>query len=336
MPTRHPRALLLVSSICLYGCREHRERTASQRLAQSLPATAQQESIRAWSPDSGPIGPERLATDSAAEGSDVEQLDTQGRYIDSVFQSVFGESPQMGWFLAPHFIAAEKHARLYIYSTDSLITEGVYQRTLSPREHELLAHDHHLACDTKGALAEYRLGSTPDPRIERAFYTSKPPAGVIHAGLRLRSPTTNELRGVKSRLVVPQASVLYRDTVLAVTSVKAFYSVDAAYDSATHGLLRSALILHDSTGRVVAHRLEDSKAFECDGCGAPTYEEGLKRLYTVMNVFHVPGFAYPLLLLDTGTVEGRALSFVTFTPRGVYSEYRIYEYVVTCILGDSS
>src|SRR2546426_536719 len=188
MPTRHLRALLLVSSICLYGCREHGERTASQRLAQSLPATAQQESIRAWSPDSRPIGPERLAPDSGAEGSDVE----------------------------------------------------------------------------------------------RAFYTSKPPAGVVHAGLRLRSSTTNELRGVKARLAVPQASVLYRDTVLAVTSVTAFYSVDAAYDSATHGLLRSALILHDSTGRVVAYRLEDSKAFECDGCGAPTYEEGLNRLYSVM------------------------------------------------------
>jgi hypothetical protein len=242
----------------------------------------------------------------------------------------------VGWFLATNFIAAEKHPRLYIYSTDSLIREGVYQRTVSPSEHNLLAHEHHLACDSKGALAEYHLNSTPDPRIERAFYTSKPPGAVVHAGLGLRSPTTNELRGVRARLAIPQASVLYRDTVLVASSVKGFYSVDAAYDSSTHGLLKSALMLHDDTGHVVAYHLKDSEAFECDGCGAPTYEEGLNRLYRVLNAFHLPGFAYPILLLDTGTVEGRALSFVTFTPRGVYSEYRIYEYVVTCILGDSS
>src|SRR5437667_9892176 len=117
MPTRHPRALLLVSSICLYGCREHGERTASQRLAQSLPATAQQESIRAWSPDSGPIGPERLATDSAAEGSDVEQLHTQGRYIDSVIQSVFCETPQMERFIQQPFLANDNHARFYVHLT---------------------------------------------------------------------------------------------------------------------------------------------------------------------------------------------------------------------------
>lgn len=332
MSTRYPLALLLAGWTCLDGCREHRERTVSRQLAQA----AQQESIRAWSPDSGPTGRERLATDSVAEGSAVEQLDPEGRYIDSVFRSEVGESPQMGWFLSTQFIAAAKHARVYIYSTDSLIGEGVYQRTISSSEHERLTHEHQLACDSKGALAEYRLNSTPDPRLERAFYTSKRPAGIVHAGLSLRSPTTNDLRAVTARLAVPQASVLYRDTVLAVSSVKTFYSVFAAYDSSTHGLLKSALILHDSSGRIVAYRVKDSQAFECDGCGAPRYEEGLNRLYGVINAFYLPGFAYPVLLLDTGTVEGRALSFVTFTSRGVYSEYRIYEYVATCILGDSS
>jgi len=279
MSARHPLALLVVCWTCLHGCREHRQQTVSQRVAESLAATAQQESIRAWSPDSGAIGPERFATDSAGEGPDVEQIDSRGRYIDSIFRSEFGESPHVGWFLATNFIAAEKHPRLYIYSTDSLIREGVYQRTVSPSEHNLLAHEHHLACDSKGALAEYHLNSTPDPRIERAFYTSKPPGAVVHAGLGLRSPTTNELRGVRARFAIPQASVLYRDTVLVVSSVKGFYSVDAAYDSSTHGLLKSALMLHDDTGHVVAYHLEDSEAFECDGCGAPTYEEGLNRLY---------------------------------------------------------
>jgi len=64
-----------------------------------------------------------------------------------------------------------------------------------------------------------------------------------------------------------------------------------------------------------------------------TYEAGIDRLYDVENVFVIPGFPYPVLLLDTSTVEGRALSLVTFTPDGYYATYRIYEYVVNCILG---
>ena len=60
---------------------------------------------------------------------------------------------------------------------------------------------------------------------------------------------------------------------------------------------------------------------------------GLGRIYDVENVFVIPGFPYPVLLLNTSTVEGRALSFVTFTPDGYYAEDRIYEYVVNCILG---
>ncbi len=335
MSTRHSFLPLLACWTCLHGCRERHEPTVARQVVGSGSTAASQDSIRAWSPDSGPLGPERLATDSVAEGPAAKEFGAADRYVDSVFQNELGGSPRTGWFLGPNFIAAEKHARVYIYSAGSAIMEGVYQRTINPREHELLAHEHQLACDTKGALAEYRVQSTPDPRIERAFYTAEPPARV-HAGLTLRALTQDELLAARARLAVPQTAVLYRDTVLTVPSVKAFYSVDAAYDSSTHGLLKSGLLLHDSTGRVVAYQLNDSEAFECDGCGAPTYEEGLNRLYSVLNAFQLREFAYPLLLLDTGTIEGRALSFVTFTPRGIHSEYRTYEYVVTCILGDSS
>jgi hypothetical protein len=37
-----------------------------------------------------------------------------------------------------------------------------------------------------------------------------------------------------------------------------------------------------------------------------------------------------VLMLNTSTVETRAVSFITFTDKGEYSEYREYEYIVNC------
>ena len=128
--------------------------------------------------------------------------------------------------------------------------------------------------------------------------------------------------------------MLYNNVALAIAPKRSFYSFAAAYDSATQALITSALILHDSTGAILAHATKDTAAFACDGCARPSYRDGLDALYYVVTEVELPGFPYPVLLLDTSTVEGRALSLVTFTPLGAYSEYRVYEYVVNCILGD--
>ena len=52
--------------------------------------------------------------------------------------------------------------------------------------------------------------------------------------------------------------------------------------------------------------------------------------YVPLNIFELAGFAYPVLLLDTGTFKGRALSLLTFTPDGKVTQLCIYEYVVHC------
>jgi hypothetical protein len=50
----------------------------------------------------------------------------------------------------------------------------------------------------------------------------------------------------------------------------------------------------------------------------------------VSNLFEWAAFPYPVLLLDTSTVEGRALSLQTFTPGGRASTFRVYEYIARC------
>ena len=52
----------------------------------------------------------------------------------------------------------------------------------------------------------------------------------------------------------------------------------------------------------------------------------------MLLAFESPIFPNPVLVVDTSTVEGRALSMITFDTNGLKSEWRDYEYVVNCIL----
>ena len=67
----------------------------------------------------------------------------------------------------------------------------------------------------------------------------------------------------------------------------------------------------------------------CDGCSPRYYEYG-DIGFNPMNMFELPGFSYPVMLLDRSTVEGRALSLLTFTASGKLDEFNVYEYVVNC------
>ena len=256
-----------------------------------------------------------------------------GRLIDSVFRHILGEAPRMGWSTPDRFLAAERHRKIHIWSAAAdHIAVATYSGALSSAEHAELAKTTHLACDTKGPLGQYTLTPAESLVRDRAFYTSVEPPSNTRVGLVGRRLTDSERAALHTSLAVTD-SVRYIDTAFAAPS-GAFFSVDAAYDR-DGNLIKSALVLHDSSGAVIGSQIRGADAFECDGCGEPTIGEGFRRLYDVYNAFIVPGFPYPLLLLDTSTVEGRALSLLTFITKGTDAdEYRIYEYVVECILGD--
>jgi len=181
---------------------------------------------------------------------------------------------------------------------------------------------HHVACEQRGPLAAYKLPAGV-ALPGRALYTSIPLPGSAAAGMKAETPA-------------PDPDVLL-DSIL---DVDAYVRLDSMldvrpgmlrYDLVLHGLVRSALLLHEASGKVRAASVDDSTDYlQCDGCTVPTYEEGVAVLYRPVNMFVLPGLPYPTLLLDTSTYEGRALSLVTFTPGGRLAEYRIYEYVVNC------
>ena len=325
---RYQVTILVASVGLLHACRDRHPKPSSQE------ATGQGPALAASTPESGLRSVDTSGFDSVSHVAGLAS-DTRGVYVGSVFDSTIGELPKIGWFLSKRFLTSERHSHVYVFSTDSTLAVGQFGRVITASEHDSIARRYQLACDTKGPLAEYELSSAPPIGIERAFYISRLPPGPVRVGLHSRGLLPKELAAARALLAVPQSAVRYRDTALAVSAGKPSYSFNAVYDSSTGALLKTALALHDTTGGVIAYQLRERRDFECDGCGEPTFDEGLGRLYGVLNAFEWPGFQYAVLLLDTSTVEGRALSFVTFTPEGTYSEYRIYEYVVTCILDDN-
>jgi len=262
----------------------------------------------------------------------MAELHGADTFVTATFRRVLGSAPRLGWFAPSGFIAEEQHLQVYIWSTDSVIQRVRFSRSLSDSDHAQLAAESHLACDTKGPLTEYGDSVLDMGARQRAFYTAGAPPVGTRVGMVGRTMSAAERARAHAVLGPPDTSGAFLDTAFAASLSGPFYSIDAAYDS-SRVLRMVALILHDSSGAIIARQLENGFAFGCDGCDDVTYEAGIERLYDVENVFVIPGFPYPVLLLDTSTVEGRALSLVTFTPDGYYATYRIYEYVVNCILG---
>lgn len=260
-------------------------------------------------------------------------VEGSGAFIDSMFNAKLGELPRMGWALPDTFLASERHPALYIWATGQQVRQAKFIGPVSSKEHERIAKDTHLACDAGGPLAAYGL-QKDDTVGERAFYTSKAPPAGTSAGVTFHPLTPQEIVAAHQLIAGNEPGVQFRDTAVAAPRSGYFYTIDAVYDT-SGAALRDALVLFDSLGHVVGSKVEADTGETCDGCGPITFGEGYSRLYDVLNAFVIPGFPYPVLFLDTSTVEGRALSLVTFDSKGRYGSYRVYEYVVSCILGDS-
>ena len=156
--------------------------------------------------------------------------------------------------------------------------------------------------------------------------------GNVRSGLVSIPLDAAALAKINTLLGWPNRGVLRRDEAIGLDSQSAFYSLHKIWDSKSGKLSRQAIVLHGRNGAILAQKAERGLEVgpECDGCWSPTYWSRGQGENTVLNMFELPGFAYPLLLMDTSTTEGQALSLVTFTPGLEMSAFRVYEYVVNC------
>jgi hypothetical protein len=91
---------------------------------------------------------------------------------------------------------------------------------------------------------------------------------------------------------------------------------------------RSGTFLQNEDGTILGSDITEVNGEpQCADCEAATYENELPK---PINIYTLPFFPFPVLMLDTSTVEGRATSLQTFAKDGSFSDYRLYEYVVSC------
>ena len=130
----------------------------------------------------------------------------------------------------------------------------------------------------------------------------------------------------------PAEGALRRGEAIGIRAQSFFYSLHKLYNNKTGLLSQEAIVLHDKHGQIIAHELLRGQDVDqpCDGCGIPSYQYPQTGTYRPLNMFELPGFPYPLVLMDTSTVEGQALSLFTFMPNGQTTWFRAYEYVVHC------
>ncbi len=255
------------------------------------------------------------------------------KYIGNIFESRIGELPRMGWFAPPYgFVVQDDAPAVFFYAPVGMPLTGKKKGTVSATDAKSVRTLYGEACEIGDTdhLTAFDVGAETDDG--RALYTTKKLPGETRSGLVTIPLDRNEMTSVNRLLKWPDQGTLRRDEAIGVRAQSFFYSLNKLYKPATGLLSEEAIVLHGRNGQILAHELhtELDAGQPCDGCGIPRYAYPGSGLYNPLNMFELTGFAYPLLLLDTSTFEGRALTLLTFTPDGMATDFRVYEYVINC------
>ena len=268
---------------------------------------------------------------SALAGQD--ETDRASFYIDSQFQAGVGQYPRLGWFLPDGTVAAQHVSQDIVLFSRWERTQAAHLKSqLTPEQIAGLRKDDHVACDVadKGeqpAMSIYTTLAHPSGLNPQVLTTSNRfpdmQAGFEQAPLKGRAE--NEVWKAMEAAKEPRRGILIRRQGGSFE-----YALAALYGGPQQEVTRRGLFLLAEDGKFIAAHVENIRGEWCEGCVTPKYEDGMERVYDVENLFTAPSFAYPLLMLDSSTMEGRSITLVTFTPSREYSRHLFYEYVVGC------
>jgi hypothetical protein len=260
-------------------------------------------------------------------------------YISEQFQKAAASEPGLAWIVPPDTaIVGQKHEKIFLYSESARLLEAHYLGPLPTERIPTLQKDHAFLCDPLGEEFQahtYKIQGAPVEEAQRAFYTTGRFEGAEILDGHF-SPLPKNLRSNAVAALRPETpDPLHHSFRLTFKTTPVSYSFHGLYHPGSEEMFLFATLLHDAEGEVLGSQTWTVGPDDpiCADCGTPTYDDSLKGLFAVRKVFSLPGFRYPVLLRDTGTIEGRAISLVTFDESGEYQEQREYEYVVNCILG---
>jgi hypothetical protein len=269
-----------------------------------------------------------------AKGS--RESDDDDGYVGMRLKRQFNETPRMGWFLpGAGFVAPEQHDAVTVITDSGSPSRLAYAALVTPSQRKAMK-EQFLACETfaKDPLFLF-TGASSRGDFPRALFVTQSLPATVRGGLESASLAADDLAAVDRALGWDRVAGPRWDRAFTLPGSPFSYSIHRRYDGASKELRREALVLHGADHRIVAFdRHDDLEKELCDGCGLPSLADDLGFLFRPLNLFQFPEFPYPLMLFDTSTIEGRALSLTTFTPEGRVSSFRRYEYAFTCGVDD--
>jgi hypothetical protein len=257
------------------------------------------------------------------------------------------DQPTLGWRIPGGKLLASRRADRVTVLDSGTVETWTFDSMIGPDRVLAVRAAHHVACDVDRPLAAYsrRGAAALDSEVHRVIViASGSDTASLTGALRIMPVPAPTLDATLRVMLAGHVGAPHRDIAVAAGPGEPFFSLHAVYDTSaaddaeadtTGGrwLVRQGLFLHAADGDIVASKLEDVSGQMCDGCGIPRYQDDFAFVYRPLLVVRFPGEPRPRLLLDTSTIEGRALSLVTFADSGRYVESRDYEYVVNCFGG---
>jgi hypothetical protein len=263
------------------------------------------------------------------------QDNLKSEYIPSVFQDSIHESLKLAWVLpGGTVVAGVQSPKIVIYSLSSRLENAKRRVTLTTRDSLQFAAKNDVACDSRLSekpqrLTLYDSAQNTGQKNHQVLCTTKEMPG-LQAGYTSSKPEDSVAKEVWSRMQPKSPQQPRSSTTIRRDGTPYSYLLVALYDGPQNEVSRAGIFLLEGKGHIIAAKIYDINGAWCDGCAVPTSDEGIASVYSVVNMFTAPQFPYPLLMLDTSTVEGRSITLATFTPEKKYSDYLLYEYTVGC------
>ena len=244
-----------------------------------------------------------------------------------------GKALQLGWLLPPDKLVLDsQYPEVHVYSS---APKEQAAKLVGPLDSTAVAKIRTRFCMPcgeppayKDQYYEYKVEGGSAQKAERVLVSCStvPDAQWGHK----QAHRTKFLLKKAAGILGIQKGQLHKYLYFETPDGKFDYSFHAFYDPKTKALKRYGVMLEKRGVLIATDGSDFDPANYCDGCRMPTYNDPLELVLDPVNLLETSLLPCPVVLEDTSTAEGRALSLLTYDLDGVKSELRAYEYTVNC------
>lgn len=240
------------------------------------------------------------------------------------------EPLEMGWFIPPDILIADKKIdNPVIYGDGGQVVKATYSKPLQADGLDKIRQQYGLPCGTATSYFQYSVDQKGITQAGRAVYSADP-VPDLKTAYQTHELSSDQLNSVLGALGGKQG-FLHRYVAYSVGADGFVIAFNAFYDSSAKGLRKSGIVLLDKKGKALAKTIESYDPSQaCKGCGIPTSDDPLERVYDPGDFIQTSLLPYPLVVLKIENSEGKGLSLVTFDTKGIKSEVRAFEFAKDC------